>query len=166
MWSSELLLLLLGCPPVLQDSDPQPVELEEVDCELGQLQDEAFTPLQDGDEAELWLGFQGFLFLLVRASSDQPPAHPTALFSLSLEGEDPSSGSQPDLDFDGSLSDEILVFLPSANVSAYEGRSGSLAVRLQGAERTCLDTVEVRLVDLDPCIHTDTEPICPEDSGR
>lgn len=166
MWSFELLALLLGCPAPGPDSDTQPVDLEEVDCELGQLRDEAFVPLQDGDEAELWLGFQGFLFLLVRASSEEPPAHPTALFSLTLDGEDPASGSQPDLDFDGTLSDEVLVFLPSANVSAYEGRSASLAVRLQGPERTCLDTVEVLLVDEDPCIHTDDEPICPEDSGR
>jgi hypothetical protein len=166
MWSSELLLLLMACPPVPQDSDAPPLELEEVDCELGQLQDEAFVPLQDGDEAELWLGFQGFLFLLVRARSEEAPVHPTALFSLTLDGEESSSGSQPDLDFEGTLSDEILVFLPSANVSAYEGRAASLAVRLQGPERTCLDTVEVQLVDLDPCIHTDAEPICPEDSGR
>ena len=72
-------------------------------------------------------------------------------------------------DFKGSaepwLSEPINVFLPSATVSAYVGDRATLALRAQNGAAYCVTTAEVTLVDDDPCIHTGSEPICPDDTG-
>lgn len=130
-----------------------------------------FVEHTSGSKAELELGFQGFLFFTVRLRAESPPAEVEAKFSAHLEGDaEPVGGSQPTVGFKtassaGMVTDDILVFLPGGAVSAFVGRSAEVAVRVESAERTCLVTGTVKLVDDDPCIHTGDEPICPEGEG-
>ena len=147
---SSSLLLLLACPPPEPD-DTGPVE---GDCELGQLDSSnAFVPL-DGQDLELVLGFQGFLFVrTAMLRQGEGPEQTQAIWSLALEGEEPMGGTQL-ATFEGELTEEILLFLPDASIGLYEGRHAELAVRLEREGWTCLATGAGTLVDEDDCIHT------------
>jgi hypothetical protein len=165
MRSSELLALLMlaGCPPSGPDDTDGKTPFA---CELGEFDlDGSLVSYADKGTAELVLGFQSLLFLQVRAVADDPPAKAcNATLSIELEGDDPTGGEQPLVEWHGDgLSDELLFFLPSLAVSSYVDRSATLAVRLESEDAVCLAVSEVVLVDDDPCIHTGGEPICPDD---
>ena len=149
------LSLLSACEPISTDPPP-PTEKAPFDCELGILDgDLEFVSLNDQDKAELILGFQGFLFLEFFLQSDYEPDTCNVVLSIDIEGETPAGGSQPGVEFDGTgLSDPVLVFLPTANISLYTGKTAVLAFRVEDATHSCTVTKNVLLVDDDPTIHS------------
>lgn len=168
--SALLPLLFAGC--FEPDDTGLDTGMAPFECTLGSLDaDDAFRPYAATGTAELVLGFQGFLFVQARVLARDGPPVVEAVASITVEGEEPAGSTQPGVHLEpvdgGQLSDGILVFLPSSSVSAWEDRPATLAVRLQGEGQACVATADVVLVDEDPCIHTDDEPICPDtgDSG-
>ena len=155
-----LLLLLAGCPTA---TDP-----EEFACELG-FSDAGGGFLELGDEprAELVLGFQGFLFVTARLRAPVPVAGEfEVLTSVEPQGGAVFGGVQGRVLWAprdaGAVSDEVLVFFDDGNVAAFVERPATLALRARNDERFCVASAAVVLVDDDPCIHTDAEPICPD----
>jgi hypothetical protein len=153
-------------------TDPIDPAKTEFACELGTPDaDGAFVPLGPGAQAELVLGFQGFLIitLLVRAQAPAPDLVDITM-SVTLEGADPFGNSQLGTAIrssaDGLLTDQIVIFLESSSVSFYQDRTADLALRLEDATRTCTVTGTVLLVDSDRCIHTDEHIVCPEDDAQ
>ncbi len=170
MRSGELTLLvalLAGCPPV--DDTDTGIEKAPFDCTLGALDaDGVFVAYEESGEAELVLGFQGFLFLDARIAAVDAPAVVTVVASVDVGDGEPSGVTQPEVPFhataDGALSGEVLLFLPSGDVAAYTDRAATITARVEDASQRCVTQVEVTLVDRDPCIHTDDAPICPEEA--
>lgn len=140
-------------------------------CELGVLGEGGeFVEATGQARAELNLGFQGFLFVVVRLrATGDVPATVEATTSVTVEGDAPIGAREPELDLvpDGEafLSSDLLLFFNSDVPADLEGRTVELAVKLEDATRVCTATGNVLLVDDDPCIHTGDEPICPDDSG-
>ncbi len=155
----ELLACTSGAPA---DSAPAATDPVPYACELGLEGDDGFEPLAEASTLELQLGFQGFLLLAVRARADDPPAAADATVGVTIDGLDPYGVSQPRVAFVGGVSDEILVFLTSNYLSWYVGRTATLGLRLESADRVCVTEASAVLVDEDPCIHTGGERICPD----
>ena len=161
-----LLVLLVGCGPA------PPVELLPFECELGLLTpDDEWVDVEasGGTQAELIFGFQGFLWVdaAIRGDDDCPEVADVAA-RVSIDGFDPFGRSVPDVRFsdsgEGLQSETVPVRLDnSEGPSLYAGHAAELVVRVTGAthEATCQATV--LLVDDDPCIDADGEPICPGD---
>ena len=147
--------------------EPKPdVPLTEVSCALGALdENDQYQLFSEQSNAELILGFQGFLFLSTHISSAEM-SECTAITSIEMVGVEPSGGSQPELPFAGELSGELLFFLPTSNIASYVDQPATLAVRLEDDIHFCVATAEVTLVDLDACIHADDGDICPGDTGQ
>lgn len=170
-WWAAMAATLVACGPGDGTGDGD-VEKAEFDCELGSVNiDGVFEPYSEQNRAELYFGFQGFLFLEAQVRVQQTLSTCQVTASLMVEDEDPMGGAQPAVAFqhqeDGSmLSEDIVVFLPSSSASAWAGRTGTLSVRVEDASNRCVTSAEVLLVDDDPCIHSGDEPICPdEDTG-
>lgn len=162
-----LAMLLAGCPETDDTGDTHD-EVESYACVVGALDaDGAFVPYATSGQAELVLGFQGFLFLEARILADDAPALVRVTASLAVGDDTPSGVTQPDVPFEataaGDLSGEVLLFLPNAEVASFVGQPAAISLRAEDDERSCVTTADVTLVDLDPCIHTDDEPICPGD---
>jgi len=160
-----------GCAsePVAGDDTAQAEDPTTFACEIGLAdEDGGWVAAADGDPAELVLGFQGFLFIELRArAEDTCPSPITVLMNGEVEGDTPFDGSQPDVGMtdqgDGTrLSDEIVMFLPTNDVGHFEGATLRTVMRLEGSELNCTTERLFTLVDDDPCIHTGGEPICPE----
>ena len=162
-----LLTLFAACDPAPDDDDLLPFE-----CELGLLTpDEQWVDVEPSgaSEAELIFGFQGFLWIdaAIRGDDDCPEVADVAA-RVSIDGFDPFGRSVPDVRFsdsgEGLQSETVPVRLDnSEGPSLYAGHAAELVVRVTGAthEATCQATV--LLVDDDPCIDADGEPICPGD---
>jgi hypothetical protein len=144
-------------------------------CEIGfPDEDGTYVVAPDYGDAELVLGFQGFLFvrLLVRAEENSPSLVEVRM-SMEVDGEPPFDSSQPGVEFkeqgdSTQVSEEILLFLPSNNVSQFKGKTARIVMRLDAAVNASRCTTEryVMLADEDPCIHTGSEPLCPGDTGE
>ena len=163
---SKLLLLsgLTACGGgPTENTETTAVELTEFSCELGfRTEKGEYTSFSEHSQSELVLGFQGFLFLQVYIKTDQSPDTCNAITSIDING-NASGSTQPNVNFDtSSISDEVLFFLPTANINEYIDTNSEIAVRLENATHFCTATSSVKLVDDDPCIHTDEEPICPD----
>ncbi len=166
--SASSLLLLLACGAPTDDTgtlSPDPT----FDCEPGLLGvDDAFEPLAGLSDAELVLGFQGFLFVRFALARDAAGPEPlTVTLALEAEGSDPFSSVQPEVTWfdsgDGWRTDELLLFLPDANTAAWTDVEAAVALKAEHSDGHCTVTGQVRFVDDDPCIHTGEEPICPGD---
>ena len=150
-------------PPV----DPTDPEAER-DCEIGLVRDEAWMDPGDDDRAELFLGFQGFLFFRVRVRA-KAAAEGTATvrISLGIEDDQPVGGVQPRTElmdwFEGhSETEDVLVFLESSSVAEFAGRSADIVVKVEAHDWWCVSQQGVQLIDEDPCLHTYDAPLCPE----
>jgi len=159
------LLALVACGSGPADTDPTEIDKEEFACELGALNAEGgFAPYGEADDAEMVLGFQGFLFLRARVEAERAPSWCRALTSLEVPGEAPNGSARPEVSFEagegGHLSDQIPIFLPTANISAYVGQTATLAARLEGPTEFCVAVATVTLRDDDACVHAGGEDDC------
>jgi hypothetical protein len=145
-----LLLLLAGCPPAITEP---PADKTEFACVIGTHDGLDWAPL-DGENAEMTLGFQGFLFIPFRLSADDAPTNISVELNLQIAGMDPISGEQPTVVFhcaDGAcLTGDVLMFLTGSTLGRYLGKTGDLTIRAQDATRYCITTARVTLVD-DEC---------------
>ncbi|MCP4872045.1 MAG: hypothetical protein GY898_25350 [Proteobacteria bacterium] len=142
------------------------------ECELGLvLEDSDFSPIAaDGTtSAEMIFGFQGFLWVdvAIRGDEDSPSVADVAA-RIDIDGFEPLGRSIPAIVFDeagdGTLSETVQVRLDNSEGPAlYIGRPATFTLKVTGEfkETTCAATV--LLVDDDPCIYTDDEPICGDD---
>lgn len=168
-----LLLLLAGasgCTSEGPDSDSGGGEGEEkieFACEIGTWTGSGgFVPFGSDATFELQMGFQGFLLVAVNLRTEEEGfTLGNAVMSVKVEGADTISGAQPAVGVHDGVSDTILIFFTANYLSYYVDRSADVAVRLEDATRFCVVPVTGTLVDEDPCIHTGSEPICPEDTG-
>jgi hypothetical protein len=162
-----LLAATLACTPVDAPVSDTAAEADFA-CELGVPTEEGWVPWPERLEMEL--GFQGFVLaqLQLRSAADAP-SPVTATMLIEPEGTEAVSGSQPLVeirgDGDGGLSEPILVFFTSGNISYYTERSARVAVRLSGQGRDCAVEARATLANDDPCVHTGDQPLCPGDSG-
>ncbi len=156
-----------GGDPVLEDLEPFECQLLVANA------DGDLVSLDAGGDAELVLGFQGFLFFrLYAAGTDENiPDDVDVTMSVTVGDDDPFGGTQNGLDFEAADGDgvrtteEILVFLSTSSVGDFVDRESVVTMRLRGDTHECLTSATVTLVDDDPCIHTGEEPICPGDEG-
>jgi len=141
----------------------------EFPCSLGIVDlEEGYRDMADGERLELVLGFQGFLFVRTWLHTPvEPGAHCEGIASLEIDGLDPMQTTIPLIPFsaqdDGWRSDEMPLFLASDSVGTYANKEATLAFRLQDGKDACVLQQPVILVDDDPCIHTDGDPVCPDD---
>ncbi len=165
---SMMCLLVLGCGP---NDDDGEVERVEFACTLGVAGPDGtgFLPLDGVAEAEITLGFQGFLWFSVRLASDDEPLleDNRVLYGAEIPGVDPFGAARPNLPpaSDPIHSEDLQVFV-HGEPSEYVGLNAVVTVRYEDATRFCLATGTVTLVDDDPCLHTGEEPICPDDKDR
>lgn len=172
-------LALMAAVPVAAcdtggDDGGEPVELEPFECELVMAGGEGeLVSLEGGGDAEMVLGFQGFLFveLFAAASGEDVPDDVDVTMSVTVGSADPFGGTQNGVDFEAADGDgvrtteQILVFFSGGSTGDYVGLEAIVTMRLRGDTHECLTTATVTLVDDDPCVHTGEEAICPGDDG-
>ena len=125
-----------------------------------------FTPMTMDNDAELVLGFQGFLFVVVHVQTDAPGGGRVDVKSrVTVETDEPFGAVQKAVPVKPgdpmSITDDVQVFLDSSNISTYEDRTAEIALRLDGDGWYCTATASIHFVNEDPCIHTGDKPICP-----
>jgi hypothetical protein len=167
-WAFALLpLILCQCTP-----EEGVVDME---CFMGypNLVSASYDEFQTGDDAEIVLGFQGFVFtrLMLRIPSEfgKIPKVDVDLF-IKVEGKEEFGGTQLGVDFtsmeesEDSLSEEMYLYLSPAIVAQFKDRDAVISLDVRGERHFCSVSQNLRLVDSDPCIHTGgISFICPED---
>ena len=163
------LVLLLFCPACGEGQGVQ-----ELECTMGYPDlDARFTTFSQGDDAEIVLGFQGFVFtrllLQVPAKHKKLPKFDVDL-SIGVENDEPFGGTQLGVDFERDettnewVSEEMYLYLSPAIVDQFKDRDAVITLNLHGPNHYCTATMPVYLVDSDPCIHTGgISFLCPED---
>lgn len=145
-----LVPLLAGCPPEIVEP---PLDKTEFACAIGNHDGQEWAPL-DEQNAEMTLGFQGFLFVPFRLQAADAPAVLDAQMTLEVHGMDAIAGEQPQVMFtcDGStcLTPDVLLFLTGSSIGRYVGEKADMTVRVEDADRYCITTARVTLVD-DEC---------------
>lgn len=177
--ASTLLLLtglLAGCP----DSPDPPAADAGLDapCDLtvtlgvgGRGPD--FVPLEDGDVAEVIVGYQGFIFLqTILKVEGLGTGQVLAPFTISLDGHEPyGDNKRVDLVDEGdgaAYSAPLSLYFNDFPLSDVVGKSCQLAVTVD--RQGCMGSfgVDLQLRDEDPCIHTVDDPEhtgCGPDAG-
>lgn len=170
------LLLTTACPadPAQEvDADVVVDALTPFGCELGIADpDGAFIPLEDADEVELMLGFQGFLLVELMGRTGDPSvelAHARA--NVAVEGLPAFDSFIGEIRFAPSdglrTSPPFPLLLESAEVGLYRDREATLVLRFTAADKVCSLVHRVVFVDHDNCFHTGAGAECPpEDQDR
>ncbi len=153
-------------PSDIPDPEPQK-ERRQFECGLGVMSNGVYSPLSSDTKLELELGFQGFLFVTLAVQADAVDASRfDCRYSAEIELEpEPIGGVQKGIEFvetpSGASVAEYLLFLDSSDKDRLIGQRVDLAARILNDTSECLVSGRGILVDDDPCIHTDAEPICP-----
>jgi hypothetical protein len=160
-----VVVLLLGCtsaPDEPRNTDADGTE-SAPQCVLGTIDDSnVFTPLQPGTDAELVVGFQGFMLVIVRvqATSGALPDLPRVRMVVERDGGDASvstlirTSTEKDTNGDD-MTQSLEMWLYPPAPGDFVGRQGSLAVELIGRARKCDAKVAVRFVDEELCKHSE-----------
>ncbi len=128
-------------------------------CTIGTVKDGVFSAWVDGDDAELVVGYQGYLFVYVQvADSSGALLKPKARMTAKCVGLEPSITSRWRADMteqeDGStVSEQLEVWLFPALRTEFEGQLGTLEVELEQDGLGCHASVNVRYVDDELCKH-------------
>lgn len=145
---------LAGCPGGAAGPDAGPCDLT---VEWGHGGAEAFSRFEDGDPAELVLGFQGFRYVRSTMRIPGGAERSTFWFDIAVDGQEPyqSSAGTRDLDHPGdgsAYAEEVLVFFNDIPMPELLGRSARVTAhgRADGCDGVHL--VEVTVVDEDDCI--------------
>lgn len=128
-----------------------------------------FTPFAENQDAELVLGFQGFLFiastLRVEGSETQSAG---VVFTISVDGEDTftSNSGQTALETGGDgyfYSEEVRAFFNELPLATLVGKAATIQVGVTIDDCVATTSATVHLVDNDACIDTGSpEPACPD----
>lgn len=158
--------ILAGCPdaPGPGPSDAGPDAPCDIGVSLGVGGRGAnFVPLEDGDVAEVIVGYQGFIFLqIILRAEGLPPGQVLAPFTISLDGHEPY-GDDKRVDVadggDGAVySAPLSIYLNDFPLPDIVGRTCRLAVSVYQQGCRAQFGVDLELRDEDPCIHTVDDP--------
>jgi len=128
-------------------------------CTIGTVVDGSFVAWQADADAELVLGYQGYLFVHVQVlDASGTLRKPKARMTAECAGQQPSVTSRWRADMteqgDGSTVSELIeVWLFPALLDEFEGHTGRVQVELEQDEQTCTAAVDVRYVDDELCKH-------------
>lgn len=156
------------------DSDsaaPQPAPT----CRIGELDKQGnFVPFQSGDTAELVVGFQGFMLVIVRvqAESGTLPEKSKVRMVVQRQHGEPSVSTvvraATKLDAAGKeITEPLDMWLYPPAPGEFDGKTGSLTVELQGRTSECTATVAVKFADEELCKHSeDGSVVCVDGSKK
>lgn len=152
---SLVLLLATAC------SAPAPAADAGPDCTValawGHRVGGEFVPFEDGDEAEITLGFQGFRYIWSAARvSDTSASGAVFDFHVEVSGHAPYSqmgvGVPMTAGPQGRYADQLLVFFNDIPLPEMVGRDATIVTRVTADGCRGDDRATVRLVDRDDCI--------------
>ena len=162
---SATLVAALAASGCTSGDDPGTADepLVQPDCRIGVVgQDGVFQPYNDGDKAELVVGFQGFMLIIVRVHTEvgKLPAIPKVRMTVEREGGEPSvstvvrAGTKQDAQ-GHDITQQLDMWLYPPDPMVFDGANGSLAVDLVGRDSSCSAKVAVRFVDEELCKHSE-----------
>ncbi len=159
-------LSLMACGPDGETEPPPPEEPKQpFECSLGVERMGVYEAGGPQCEAELTLGFQGFLwFDVVVQAGPGAPKQGRAKLSVSVPAKSPFNSASPLVTFgqyesDGlRLSSHMQVFVSGQDPKELAGQVAQISVRFESETKECITTSQVLLVDNDDCIHTNDEP--------
>ncbi len=128
-------------------------------CTIGKIKDGQFIAWPDGADAEMVVGYQGYLFVHVQVADFSGILRkPKARMTATCKGQEPSVTSRWRADMsqqeDGSTVSELIeLWLFPALRTEFEGQLGSLSVELDQDGEICSASVNVRYVDDELCKH-------------
>lgn len=151
-----LLVVLAGCDP---GDDPQDGGSCTLEVALGAIEAGTFTPVRDGDPAELILGFQGFRMLSfamdVRGAGEARELEVSAFVSIAETGVELSQRtreSQLTRTGEGVRLAQWLVFFHDEPPSRVVDREAQIELIVRAAGCTGGTRVRVMVRDEDPCV--------------
>lgn len=163
---------LAGCTSESTADDPAQTATA---CELGALSaDNTFVPWPNEGDAELVVGYQGYMLIIARvhAPTGTLPHEPKVRMTVARTLGEASVSTQWRA---GVLADKLghevteplEMWLYPPDPQAFIGQQGSLEVVLQGVDRTCVASLQVRFVDDELCKHLETgEVVCADGSTK
>jgi len=150
-----LALTVAGCPKSNPATDAAP------DCsvpfEWGHRIAGDFVPFQNGDEAEITLGFQGFRYILSTAVVGDTNADMASfVFQIEVDGHPSYNQTGRDTPMvvgsDGKYVDDLLVFFNDIPLPEILGRDVTIVASATAGGCRGVDSVSLKLVDNDDCI--------------
>lgn len=129
------------------------------DCAIGVLIAEQFSSWPDGSDAELVVGYQGYLFVHVQvADKSGELLKPNVRMTAECDGLEPSVTTRWRADMspagDGSTVSELLeVWLFPALRESFIDKKGRITVELQERGQVCKAEVNIHYVDELLCMH-------------
>ncbi len=171
MWSIDRRLPLAALAVLVGACEPGPDAPKlPFDCVLLLQTPTGPMPITPLDPAEIVLGWQGFLWVDVRAHGQtDTPATARALVQITAEGEGPSQNVWNNLPFlpqpDGAFLSRVMdVRLDNTrDASFYAGKVATIAARFTGETHQCVAEAEVTLRDDSTCFDNGQEIECPGD---
>ncbi len=159
-------LLLSACPDTASAPDATPCYFE---MEWGPGRVDSFTPFVDNDDAELTLGFQGFLYIksTLRMTPDGDPETGEMTFFIQVEDQDGYSHGNPfevtAKEGDFRYADEVLVFFNDIPIGELVGKPVSVTTRVVIDGCIGNHTATVTLKDDNNCTEQpDGSLVCPD----
>ena len=151
--------LSAGCAADVSEAAADTSEPSAPTCAIGELQGEDFVAWPDGSDAELVVGYQGYLFVHVRvADKTGELLKPNVRMTAECDGLEPSVTTRWRADMsagsDGDTVSELIeLWLYPALRDSFIGKSGRLTVELEERGSVCMAAVKVRYVDDELCMH-------------
>lgn len=141
----------------------------EVEVTWGRVVKEAFVAFQNGDRAEITLGFQGFRFIISAGRLRRTQASRAAFnFDVSVEGQSPVVQWTGTVDLrpgepDARYADDLLVFFNDVPLAELIGRRAEIITMARAGPCAGRHAVTVILDDADPCVQlADGGSQCPD----
>ena len=128
-------------------------------CAIGELEGGQFHAWPEGSDAELVVGYQGYLFVHVQvADRSGELLKPNVRMTAECEDLAPSVTTRWRADMspsdDGSTVSELIeLWLYPALRDSFIGKSGRLSVELEERGMVCKAAVHIRYVDDELCMH-------------
>lgn len=147
-------LLVAGCPSNPSGPDATPCYFE---AQWGPDRADSFTPFADNDDAELTLGFQGFLYIksTLRMNPEGNPDVGEMTFFIQVEGQDGYSHGAPfevpAKEGNFRYADEILVFFNDIPIGQLLGKPVSVTLRVVIDKCIATHNASVTLKDDNHC---------------
>ncbi len=128
-------------------------------CAIGELKGNHFVAWPDGVDAELVVGYQGYLFVHIQVADPSGQLlKPSVRMTAERPGLAPSITSRWRIDMKkddagGRVSDKLELWLYPALREQFIGHKGTLRVELHERGTTCTAAVAIKYVDELLCMH-------------
>lgn len=128
-------------------------------CVLGHIEGGVFVETPAGGDVELTRGFQGYLLVVAALRIEGASPRKTLVkLHANKDGDPPHDSARPGLQWEaaggGAISESFEIWLSPPLVTAFVGRTGSIALEVSeaGAQLCALEQA-VRFVDDQVCMH-------------